>query len=267
VIIFTYLLSRDLVETLERKFGLLLDSSLKRDIRRLEEEFIDNFWKYIPSNVKPVCLSAQEVSNQMETELIGTQLPVISLDRVYVPNAQDFLEVTRQTDQQTGEVRIAERPGYPAIEEQIKRIRQYNPVLLADVGAFEGTTLLEICGLLERNGMNIEQVILGISSKEANKKLNKTRKVTALNLFNFYEWIELRDLLGIDGRNVGIKDERREFMPYWENLCKWASMPEENREEVERLCKEFNIQLIGRLWQEGYDLSKIGRPVKYLGKK
>lgn len=267
MIIFTYLLSRDLVETLERKFGFSIDVVLKEDVKELEQEFIDCFRRYVPENVRYNCVNAQDISNQIASILEYARFPVISLDRVYIPSAQEFLEVTRQTNQETGQVKIAERPGALSIEEQVEKIREYKEIVLADVGAFEGTTILDICDLLSQRDIKVDEIVLGISSNEANKKLNKTRKVSALNLFNFYEWIELRDLFGIDGRNIGIRNGKREFIPYWENLCKWASISTENRDEVERLCKKFNSELIGKLWQEGYDLNRIGRPVKYLGKK
>jgi len=267
VVVFTYLLSRDLIETLERKFGFSLNTNLRKDVKGLEQRFVSEFQRYVPSNVEYTCVEAQNISDQIASKLVEVKSPIVSLDRVYIPRAQEFLEVTRQTNQQTGEVKIAERPGAPSLKEQIEGIKKYKTIALADVGAFEGVTLLDICDLLSQQGINVDEVILGISSNDANKKLNARRKVSALNLFNFYEWIELRDLFGIDGRNIGIKNGRREFIPYWENLCKWASISTESREEVETLCKEFNSQLIGKLWQEGYDLSRIGRPVKYLGNK
>lgn len=245
----------------------MLDRNLRRDIKELEDEFVEEFKRYVPQNTDYSVLNAQDVTSQIIEQLRARSLPIISLDRVYVPKADIFLEVTRQTDQETGEISITERPGSSPLAKQIATAGKYGEAILVDVGAFEGSTLMSICGLLNQTGINIEEIVLGISSKEANRKLNNTRKVTSLNLFDFYEWIELRDLLGIDGRNTGIRKGKREFMPYWENLCKWASISLENKDGAEKLCKYFNSLLIGRLWQEGYDLAKIGRPVKYLGAK
>ncbi|MBM3234464.1 hypothetical protein FJZ19_05220 [Candidatus Pacearchaeota archaeon] len=266
MVVFTYLVSRDLVETLERKVGFELSKRTKRGVNGLEDRFLQEFWQYIPPNICRLDIRALNVSQQIQSALSQYKFPVISLDRVYVPNAQDYLEVTRQTNPQTGEVRIAERPGSLPLKEQAKKMKKYKKIILVDVGAFEGTTLLDISNLLSKEGVEIEEIVLGISSNDANSRLKEARKVTVLNLFNFYDWIELRDLIGIDGRNTGIKNGRREFIPYWENLCKWATISPENREAVAKVCKRFNIQLVGRLWQEGYDLSKLGRPVKYIGK-
>ena len=267
LVVFTYLVTKDIVETLERKIGYQLNKELKRYVKGLENQFLTNFWQFVPTRIEKRAIDAPSVSAKLDDISRSNGTPVISLDRVYIPSAQEFLEVTRQTNQETGQVKIAERPGALSIEEQVEKIREYKEIVLADVGAFEGTTILDICDLLSQRDIKVDEIVLGISSNEANKKLNKTRKVSALNLFNFYEWIELRDLFGIDGRNIGIRNGKREFIPYWENLCKWASISTENRDEVERLCKKFNSELIGKLWQEGYDLNRIGRPVKYLGKK
>jgi hypothetical protein len=267
VIIFTYLLSRDLVETLERKFGFSLDDALKEEIRNLEEKFVEDFGKYVPTEASYSAVNAMDISNQMAQVLSESSFPVVSLDRVYIPSAKNYLEVTRQTDQFTGKVKIAERPGSLSLEEQIKQIRDYGEITLADVGAFEGATLVDICTLLGQQGIIVKNIVLGISSYEANDKLRKISELTSFNSFKFFEWIELRDLFGIDGRNVGLNEGKRLFIPYWENLGRWASIAEKDLVSVADLSREANCKLIGKLWQAGYDLNYIGRPVKYFGEK
>ena len=71
--------------------------------------------------------------------------------------------------------------------------------------------------------------------------------MSVLRTFNFYEWIELRDLFGIDGRATGILNGIRTFMPYWENLTQWASIPQCNEQKVAELCKYFNARLLAKL--------------------
>lgn len=193
--------------------------------------------------------------------------PVISLDRVYLTNADEYLEVTRITDPRTGEVKVSERPGNISLSEQINILRKYGKIVLADVGAFEGGTLLEISEMLEKNGLKIEEIYLGFSGNEANRRINNSRKLTALNLFDFYEWIELRDFFGIDGRNVGMDNNIRLYIPYWENLPKWASISEEKEQEVAELCRVYNGTLLDLLKQKGYDIKKIGKTINYKGDK
>jgi len=262
----TYLITKDLVETLERKFRFNLTSKLKRGLKKLENEFILDLLCLLPRS-NNVSMETSGVSKQLELLVKRSGLPIVSLDRVYVTNADQYLEVTRMTDQKTGEVKITERPGELNLPDQVSRLKSYNEIVLADVGAFEGETLSEVCELIESQGIRISEICLGFAGRQGYEKINKKRKVTSLNLFNFYEWIELRDFLGIDGRNFGVSKEGRIFAPYWENLCGWASISRTNRKKVEQVCRSYNCQVIGRLWQEGYDVSKIGKPTKFGGKK
>src|SRR3989339_22069 len=191
-VVFTYLVTKDIVETLERKLGYSLDREIKEEVRDLENRFLYDFWQYIPENLDKVAVNANPVSAQLETMVRRNGFPVISLDRVYLTNADEYLEVRR---------------------------------------------------------------------------INNNRKLTALNLFDFYEWIEMRDFFGIDGRNVGMDSDTRLYIPYWENLPKWASISKEKEREVAELCKDYNGILLGLLKQEEYDVRKIGRMIKYEGGK
>ena len=81
---------------------------------------------------------------------------------------------------------------------------------------------------------------------------------------NFYEWIELRDLVGIDGRAVGLSSEGyRLYMPYWENLTELASVPEESMAPVKEICLKAYRGIMQLLRDNGYYVSKIGRIVEY----
>ena len=81
--------------------------------------------------------------------------------------------------------------------------------------------------LIEKNeGISVKQVYLGVAGRGVEAEL-KDGNVEIITVYgaNFYEWIELRDLLGIDGRAVGLSFEGyRLYIPYWENLTEWASI-------------------------------------------
>lgn len=267
LVVFTYLVTKDIVETLERKVGYQLGEDLKGFVRDLEDQFLEEFWGFIPSEVKKEAIDSANVSVQLDSISRRNGKPIVSLDRVYLTKADEYLEVTRLTDPRTGQVRVSERPGNEPIDRQIDRLRKYKQIVLADVGAFEGGTLLEICELLENKGINIEEIYLGFSSNEANNIINNNRKLTALNLFDFYEWIEMRDFFGIDGRAVGIDSGMRTYIPYWENLSKWASIPKESEKTVSDLCRNYYTLLTERLLKEGYDIRRIGTQIKYDGGK
>jgi hypothetical protein len=189
-----------------------------------------------------------------------SRYPILSLDRVYFPFADYFIDVTRITDLQTGKITIGERPGSISLEKQIEDLQGIGDICLADVGAFEGDTLIETIDILKRNGIFVKEIVLGYVGNVALNKLKVDTKY--LETRNFYEWIELRDFFGIDGRNLRSLDGKRRFIPYWENLKKWASISDYDIEYARQLCLEFNSLLIGLLWREGYDLGRMGVPNK-----
>lgn len=262
---FTYVVTKDVAETLERKIGYKLTNSTKKEIKSLEDRFLFDFWQYVPENIDKTAIDVSCVSKRLESMTGRNGYPVVSLDRVYLTNADKYLEVTRMTNPKTGEIIIAERPGSKPLKEQIECLKKYEKIVLADAGAFEGGTLIEICDMLESQEIEIEEIYLGFSSNEANKRINNRRKLTALNLFDFYEWVELRDLVGIDGRNVGMSNGIREYMPYSEALPKWASIPKENGFRAALVCDLYYDVLLDLLRKDGCDIQKLGKRVQYKG--
>jgi len=271
----TYLITKDLLETLEQKYGFNIDNNTREQLSSLQEEFVSKFRNAVklPDGIEIYQLSASELSSELKNVIRDNcKTPLISLDRVYIQNGgsfkmvNDFLDVTRRTDPITGAVTLEERPGSCPLIEQIIYLRNhYSEVSLADVGAFTGDTLLKIIKWLEDEGISVKQVYLGVAGEGVEAKLKDT-SVEIITVYgaNFYEWIELRDLLGIDGRAVDLSsDGDRLYIPYWENLTEWASIPEESVEPVKEICQSSYKAIMQLLRDNGYDVSKIGRIVEY----
>ncbi len=270
LIVGTYLISKDIVETLERKLDFTLNQKIKTEIKILENEFLNKFWPYIPQEINQVSVNCQDTSTSLEQQTKLSNLPVISLDRVYITNAEAYLEVTRQTNANTGKITLAPRPNTPPLEEQISQIaKQYNKIVLTDVGAFGGDTIIEIINKLSAAKISIAEVYLGFSTNEATTKIKqKVPKTSAIQTYNFYEWIELRDLFGIDGRQVQSNKTnatQKQYIPYWENLENWASIPTQNVQTVTTLCQNYYQETIRLLSAQNHDISKIGTQVPYNG--
>jgi len=260
----TYLITKDLVRTLEVKVGYTLKDAVKEAIVSLEDEFVYEFSMFIPSNVRLEVLTVVQIRESINRMLNGGS--ILSLDRIYFEEADFYLDITRQTDSISGKISIDSRFGSSPLEQQIGNINGEKPVTLVDVGVFDGDTLLKTYSLLERFGVDIERVVLGVASEKGFKKVNSLRTVGVGRIFDFYEWIELRDLFGIDGRSVASRSKRK-FIPYWENLSDWASIQEKDCKEARNFCMEFNKRLKNILRQNGYDISQIGECVTYRGKK
>jgi len=271
----TYLITKDLVETLGGKYGYNINDDMRKQLSSIQEEFVPKFWEAakLPNGIERYDLDASKLSDSMK-EVIrdNCKTPLISMDRVYIQNdssfqmVNGFLDVTRRTDPITGAVTLEERPGSSPLVKQITDLRNYySKVSLADVGAFTGDTLREIIKLLENEGISVKQVYLGVAGKDVEAELKDINaEVMTVYGANFYEWIEARDVLGIDGRAVGLSTEGyRLYMPYWYNLTGWASIPEESVGPVEELCRNSYIDIIQLLRDNKFDTSKIGKIMEY----
>ena len=263
----TYLVTRDIVECLKTKVGYNLDDVTTKRIRVLEEAFISEFWKYIPLGIEKEEVLVDIFKRSLEEKVLASERKVLSLDRIYVSNADFYLDITRETDSRTGEVKLSARNGCKTLEEQIKSFKGYDEIDLVDVGVFDGDTLLEVYNLLEAEGVSVGEVFLAVADKNGYNRVNEVKKVNVDRIFNFYEWIELRDFFGIDGRSVLSKDGIRRFIPYWENLGAWAGIPMNNIEDVRSLCLRTNKELKKILENGGFDLNKIGEAVIFRGEK
>ena len=223
----TYLITEDLPETLERKYGYNINDDIRKQLSSIQEEFVSKFRNAVklPDGIEIYQLSASELSAALKNVIRNCKTPLISLDRVYIQNenggsfqmVNDFLDVTRRTDPITGAVTLEERPGSSPLVKQITDLRNYySKVSLADVGAFTGDTLLKIIKWLENGGISVKQVYLGVAGKDVEAELKDINaEVMTVYGANFYEWIEARDVLGIDGRAVGLSTEGyRLYIPY-----------------------------------------------------
>lgn len=265
LIVFTYLITNDIIETLENK-GFCLPQKNKTEILCLETDFLNEFWQFVPEDCAKTSLNCSDLRKQLKLKRFEDFFPCVSLDPIYAQdNIIAYLSVTRITNPATGEKSIGSRPGTKPIERQIKEISEIcSRINLVDCGAFEGDTLLEIIRLLEQQKISVEKIYLAVSSYLARDKISQKSEVITNNLFNFKEWVELRDLLGIDGRKVSETDNA--FIPYWENLEEWASIPKENVRIVKQLCKQYNSSLIRILERTNGDIDKIGKLVSYTGR-
>lgn len=261
----TYLITKDLVETLRNKYNFKLSEDLCSKIRILGNDFVSKFWgvSELPNSINKCELKANTLTTELMNLLRKNGNPeYVSLDRVYAPLAPKFLEVTRLTDPETGTIKISERYGSKPLLNQINDLEN-NRIILVDVGIFDGKTLLKVIDMMEQKNLTVTEIYLAVSNWNISPELNNNRSLRVVKRFNFYEWIELRDLLGIDGRNIGINnDGTRNYVPYWENLIDWASIPKVAEKKVVDLCKEYSKILFAVLRKNTNEEAiarKIGR--------
>ncbi len=258
---FIYLITKDVPETLERKFGYNVSETGWETLRQLQEKFLSSFWDFVPCEER-VALDAGNIAEKLQ-EKTARSTPLVSLDRIYAPSADAYLEVTRTTDPRSGGVTITERPYTAPLEEQFSSLRKYKEIDIVDVGCFEGQTTTYVVNRLRENGVVVRKAFFGIKNAQANLLQLPAEAVYTLPLF---EWVELRDLFGIDGRAAGTANGEREYIPYWENLEKWASISQQYVAAAKKLCQGAYKRTLEILENDGLPVSRLGKIVPYRGK-
>lgn len=261
-------MTRDLVETIERKLQIPLAPYQRRELRRMENEFLKFFFGYFEGIARTRSILATDICAKIETMIENQPYPVVSLDRIYAPVTDYAIEATRVTDPIGMKSTIGPRQGCLPIEQQIAMLKTNGPVSVADCGAFEGGTIEMICEMIERRRIRVDRVYLGVCGKRAKDRLSPRWKIESAYRIDLYEWIELRDAFLIDGRATYAPGREREFIPYSDNLQGWASVPEKKGKEAALLCETYNRKLIDLLSETNpidQILARIGQKIRLRG--
>lgn len=281
-----YVVTADIARTLEYKIGMKGVTqlpALKRDIGYLEDAFLSRFQGVLDPALNLYKIPADALAAEMEIKTEQVQAErnlknVVSMDKVYAPNADLFYEITRETDPRTGKkgYELKNRWGTPPLEEQVALIRKKilacpsggtnasdHKVLLVDIGAFSGDTLEFAVKQFEANQVKVGAMVIGLSAERTEPEL-RVRFGHAMNILQVHalkDWLELRDLLLIDGRKVPdefTRDGRRAFIPYTEKMSDWATVPKKNASTAREICLDYNAKLIEILKNNGFETSAIG---------
>ena len=286
----TYVLTMDVPETLARKYGIteaLVNPDLRERLETVQEVFAASYQAVMPDGVNTRLFYTGGMTEQLTAaaekmrSAIGNPI-VVSLDHVYDTKADFHLEITRETNPMTGQKKLANRFGTPPINEQFKTLRRLSRkrgansdgVLLTDVGSFEGGTLGEVTKRLETYGIPLQGVVIGLTSSVGMSTLTAKfgEKIQMLEVIpSMFEWVEVRDLILIDGRKVPqiyTQDGVRRYIPYIDNLRDWATLRTQAQQDLAaRLCNTAYSEVITLLRETGANTTaRIGEFV-HLGQK
>lgn len=270
-----YVVSKGLVPLFEKRYGLVLSPSIKETIRVLEGKFVDELKPFLDKKFNFIVLDEEDINKKMCELLMTDKRPIISLDDIYLTDkAHEIYSVTRLTNPDYFEDKeIGPRPVSSVLNEQITKIaKKYKgkEAIVFDIGTFTGKTLQSEIRRLKNKQVNIKKVYLVIGDEKIIAKISKEEEVevVALNVYNFGEWIEIRDLFGFDGRKVKMRgvQEFEDFkasdviiIPYKENLIEWASIPEDCEDEVKKICEKYHAQVV-ELLSDNYHV--VYKPVR-----
>lgn len=255
----SYLITRDLVPTLKNRLNIEINKEISAKVKRLEEEFIEKMWSFVNEDDTHNILDTDEISNDVLSMLKNEERPVICFDDVHFSDiADEYFSITRLTDPANPKNYIfGPRPGHLSFPEQLSKIKREigkKDIAILDVGAFKGTSIIEPLYDFKSKGLNPSAIYLGLAGRSAIDHLaSHGLRPHVAHSYDFDDWIELRDLFGIDGRKVdqskidftGIECYRGErlYMPYRENPEDWASIVPGKHNEFVGLCDEYFSRL------------------------
>ncbi|MBR9691153.1 hypothetical protein GOV06_00030, partial [Candidatus Woesearchaeota archaeon] len=197
---------------------------------------------------------------------------LLYLDDIYFENHGESISVTRtlpteDLGNKKASKRISPRYRTSSLDEQIKKLTK-SEYDLVDIGIFEGETLENISCRLKKNGISVNKFRVGICNKNTvnragDKIYFKDTDIEVIvpeeGLFDFGEWIELRDLIGFDGRSV--ISEGRTYKCYASHLSKHATIPEENCDDVRAIADSYFNKLVNVVRRNNPGFSYLDRTV------
>ncbi len=196
-----------------------------------------------------------EIMEGMRYLLNKTDLPVISLDRIYCNSSQvaGFLDLTRAVDENLNDIGRLSRNGLDNIDSQVQSIStmllnaKVKDIQLWDDVVFFGETITDLIDKFSEYGINIKNVICGIAIGEGIDLIAKRniqtqcvrcydKVVDEVCQRDFITGAELGGRMLID-RSTGKILRTPYILPYG-NPQKWASIPEDSCRDFSGFCIE-----------------------------
>ncbi|MFA5184062.1 MAG: hypothetical protein WC456_00885 [Patescibacteria group bacterium] len=215
------------------------------------EKFVDQLIK-IFSQVD--LLAEMDLLFSLRTWLAGNRLPIVSLDRVYLPSlcaAYHPLELTRAVGQANQDLGLRPRAGAPNLIQQLASlsVSGQTEVALVDDVIFSGDLLFKVITVLERRGIRVGGIYAGVGIAEGLEKIARLNvPVSCAFVYDqvvdevcerdFYPGVPLAGRLLVGSNNVGIPYILPDGQP-----GRWASIPEERQSSFSKFC-----------WQQTSDL-------------
>jgi hypothetical protein len=192
----------------------------------------------------------EEITSSLAKLIAQTNLPVVSLDRVYFKNGIHF-EVARHVDEKGESRGLWRRAGYPTVMEQVRILckKEIKEVVLVDDVIFEGIGLERIIKIFSRAGIQVPAIYAAVGISQGVTKLrNLGCQVNCVRTFDqvideicerdFYPGVPLSGRHLLCGENVGVP-----YLLPFGNPEKWASIPKDIQNKFSVFCIKETITL------------------------
>jgi hypothetical protein len=263
-----YLITKDIPQLLQNRHGLKLTDAEIEALNGLQDEFI--------ARIKPY-LSEDQKLRVIENVAVDTRSVArpLFLDDVHFRTTGESLSFTRSLPLEdlannSRSKRISPRHGALSLDEQMERL-EHKDYTLVDVGIFTGETVVKLVDDLREHGITANKAVVAVCNKNyldcgggknylKEELADGSKRTTGIEvvvpdsgIFNFGEWMELRDIVGFDGRSV--RSEGRTFAAYITNLAEHASIKPKNCDLVGKISETYFERMLGVLRQRDLQLS------------
>lgn len=207
---------------------------------QLREEF-SNYMCRVFSNFELV--SEDEISRGLAGLVAESDLPVVSLDRVYFESELN-LEVARLVDENGKDRGLGHRSGTLPLAQQIRKLQMsgVREVAVVDDVIFTGVLLERVIELFSRIRIRVPLICAGIGIAEGINRINGTkREIRCVRTYeevvdevcerDFYPGVPLSGRLLVGDDNIGVPY----LLPFGKPES-WASIPSEQTMDFSRFC-------------------------------
>lgn len=195
-------------------------------------------------------VSEEEISYGLDTLVVESSLPTISLDHVYFTSELN-LEITRLVDKDGNDQGLGHRFGTPSLTQQIRKLKMngVHKAIIVDDVIFTGALLERIIELLSKVDIRVPLVCAGIGIAEGIKRISGTRReICCVRTYgeaidevcerDFYPGVPLSGRLLAGSNNIGVPY----LLPFGKPES-WASIPSEYVKTFSRFCLHQTISL------------------------
>jgi len=214
-------------------------------IHALISEFLSNLEHHLPPNYRLSVFDVTHLATQLYMETRKTNFPIVSLDKINIPWAQHYCHATTLI-RENGDICWVSK-SETDLHQEVASLRSLGQIALVDIGAQSGS-LVSWCV----SNLLVGESYLGVCSEPSRIRLEKAGvPVRPLHHFQQLQWVELKDLLGIDGRRCVIEG-RLMKLPAIITFIENAHVSAADRQILRNLCLKVRAELVDILVSQKY---------------
>ncbi len=221
---------------------VILDKITSQFISLLSGDILKDFRLHI--------CRADFLSRELRRMKMSYKDPFISLDEIHISWADYYLLITNVFEPPNS-TKWTNKPGSCELTDQIQAVRNHGAVLLGDIGAQTGQTAAEVIHRLAQVDIKVSRILLGVASNMATKRLSQFAPVQIVFPFERAYWVELKDMLGLDGRLIRDADGSIVKIPTWEEFIQIGPFTEKQKLQLRDVCQVYSNLALAALQSAG----------------